>query len=130
MRPGNFSRQYLHLIVFALGISLSWGSCTLRKSTETHRTLSPMDVDASGIGTIQSSLYSVDSIEADTAVLLSRSQPGEVVLVPYEVVKFAQEGDILRATGDPSRPYELEREATFKVRENIAALLEKLTEAD
>jgi len=50
--------------------------------------------------------------------------------VPYASVGSAQEGDILRAAGDPSRPYELDQEATLRVRENIAHLLQKLTGED
>ncbi|NLY51464.1 MAG: DUF3006 domain-containing protein [Firmicutes bacterium] len=127
MNRGNFPRQYRWLIPLIMGISLIWGSCTSKEPLGVQKTSSRKDIEAKEIDTIQDCLYSVDLIEAGTAVLLSRSQPDEMITVPYQTVRFAQEGDILRATGDPSRPYEQDQAAGLKVRENIANLLHKLT---
>jgi hypothetical protein len=130
MSCGNFPEQYRRLIVLAAGIGLIWGGCTLRIPLEVQGTSSLKEVETKKIDTMQAPLYSVDLIEGDTVILLSRCQPDELAAVPYASVGSAQEGDILRAAGDPSRPYELDQEATLRVRENIAHLLQKLTGED
>ncbi|NLY29268.1 MAG: DUF3006 domain-containing protein [Firmicutes bacterium] len=127
MNSGNFPRQYRWLIALAIGVSLICAGWTPREPLGVQKTSSQKDVEAKEIDTMQAALYSVDLIETDTVVLVSRSRPDEMITVPYQAVEFAQEGDILRATGDPSRPYELDQEATLKVRENTASLLRKLT---
>ena len=127
MNRGSFPMQCRWLIPLVLGTSLIWGGCNLKQPFEVQGTFSLRDAEVKHIDTIQDTLYSVDLIEADIAVLLSRCQPGEMITVPYHVVDFAQEGDILRATGDPYRPYELDQETTRRVRRNVASLLERLT---
>ncbi len=127
MNSGNFPRQYRWLIALAIGVSLICAGWTPREPLGVQKTSSQKDVEAKEIDTMQAALYSVDLIETDTVVLVSRSRPDEMITVRYQAVEFAQEGDILRATGDPSRPYELDQEATLKVRENTASLLRKLT---
>jgi hypothetical protein len=71
-------------------------------------------------------LYTIDRIEKQIAIVLPRDQQGEPMAIPYDLVAFAQEGDIIYATGDPFHPYVPEHAETTRVQRDIDGLLARL----
>lgn len=73
-------------------------------------------------------LYTIDRIEEHIAILVPRDQKGEPMAIPCKLLLFAQEGDIIYATGDPACPYVLDQDETTRVQRDIDRLLAKLQE--
>lgn len=79
-----------------------------------------------GCAAQEPALYTVDRIEGHTAILLPRAQGGDPIAVPYNLLSFAREGDIISVTDDPTCPYALDQAATAKAQTDIATLLARL----
>ena len=119
--PQHFCRQYYLWILTIAALSLILPGCGIRQPVKVQE--EPMETsDISLRGTS----YTVDRIESHVAILLPRCQTGNPILVPYHLVAFAQEGDIIYATGDLTNPYVPDQEATARVQRDIYGLLTKL----
>lgn len=117
MRKNSY-RQYLWILPPVL-VSLTLMGCALRQ---------PSKVQMEPMATGARSRYTIDHIEKDIAIVLPRDQRGEPMVVPYNLLTFAQEGDIIYSTGDPSRPFVLDEDSTTRVKRDIERLLTKLQE--
>lgn len=114
----NPYRQHLWILPVVL-VSLTLMGCALRQ---------PSKVQMEPMATGARSRYTIDHIEKDIAIVLPRDQRGEPMVVPYNLLTFAQEGDIIYSTGDPSRPFVLDEDSTTRVKRDIDRLLTKLQE--
>ncbi|NLJ24271.1 MAG: DUF3006 domain-containing protein [Firmicutes bacterium] len=114
-------RQYCLWILPVVALSLTFLGCGIRQPLKVQ--VEPLETNTISLRGL---LYTVDRIENHMALLLPRCQTGDPILVPYHLVAFAQEGDIICATGDVTNPYVPDEEATIRVQRDIHSLLAKL----
>lgn len=122
----RLGRQSYMWLLSGVVLSLSLLGCTPRQPSQVQ--VEPITISTVNIAGLPA--YAVDRIEEDIAILLPRSPRGESITVPYDLLSFAKEGDIVCATGDPTHPYVLDQEATARLQRDIAALLSRLKEPE
>lgn len=114
-------RQSCFWMLSVVAVSLTLLGCGVRQPVKVQvEPLQPSAISLQGL------TYTVDRIENHQAILIPRCQTGEPILVPCHLIAFAQEGDIICATGDLTDPYVPDQEATARVQRDIYSLLAKL----
>lgn len=120
MRESPHRQSYLWILP-VVALSLALLGCGVRQP----RSVQVEPLKTSTIGPRGLS-YTVDRIENHIAILIPRDHPSEPILVPYHLLAFAQEGDIICTTGDGTHPYVPDQKTTVKMQREIYGLLTKL----